>query len=176
MGKTSKGENQKGKGEKQKGKCIEFEKSKPEKHRGKGIELNIRCGVDLVSISRIEEALKGEVGERFKTRVFTPSEIEYCEGAISEKTSKTLNTVKRPKYESYAARFAAKEAVAKALGTGFGASAAHLEIEVSKDEAGRPRIELSGKTLELFKSIGCISAEVSLSHEGGYAIAFVVLS
>jgi holo-[acyl-carrier protein] synthase len=121
----------------------------------------IRCGVDIIEIDRIRKSL--EEMESFRDRVFTDREIRYCESR------------NRAKYESYAARFAAKEAVLKALGTGMSDGAEWKDIEIRNDEKGKPEVILAQKTLEVFESIGAKSIDISLSHCGGYAIAFAVI-
>jgi len=123
--------------------------------------MGVCCGVDIVEISRIKHSLESG-GEAFKKRVFTEKEIEYCEGK------------KFAKYQSYAARFAAKEAVSKAFGTGIGQYISWKDIEVINDEKGMPRIELSDKAKELFYSINGSGISISLSHCKDYAIAYVV--
>ena len=119
-------------------------------------------GVDLVEIARIERATAGAHGERFRERVFTPRERRYCEGRG------------RGRAESYAARFAAKEAVMKALGVGWGQGAGWLDIEVVRDPDGPPRLELTGRALGTARVRGVRRWSLSLSHAAGTAIAFVV--
>lgn len=110
----------------------------------------------MVSIARLERL--GELyGDRFLRRVFTDEERADC----------------GERYESLAARWAAKEAVAKALGTGIGA-ARFLEIEVCRDTSGRPELVLSGDAARLAGVLGLSNWAVSLAHDGGMAIAFVV--
>jgi len=116
----------------------------------------LAVGADLVAISRIA-ALIERYGERFTQRVFTDHEREDCAGRI----------------ESLAARWAAKEAVAKALGTGIG-RVAFREIEVISGEGGRPELALHGRALALAAEQGLTSWALSLSHESGLALAFVV--
>ena len=120
----------------------------------------VSIGIDTVEISRIEEKLS-QGNTRFLNRVFTVGEIEYCE--------------KRPaKFASYAARFAAKEAAMKALGTGWGDGVGWKEIEVVNDEKGKPGINLTGRALEIFGTLGARTAHVSLSHSKDSAIAQVI--
>ena len=116
----------------------------------------LAVGVDLVEIRRVA-TLAERYGERFMGRVFTPAERSDCGD--------------RP--ESLAARWAVKEAVAKALGTGFG-PVGFREIEVLRECAGQPELRLSGKARALAEGRGLCSWAVSVSHDGGYAIAFVV--
>src|SRR6185436_10163786 len=100
----------------------------------------VAIGIDIVEISRMQEVFARR-GERFRSRVFTEAEIEYCEGRAS-------------RLESYAARFAAKEAVMKALGTGWAEGIAWRDIEVTRDEAGKPGLELTGRARERFTTLG----------------------
>ena len=98
----------------------------------------ISTGVDLAEVKRIQAALEDpRIGARFRERVFTAKEIEYCEKK------------QRGKYESYAGRFAAKEAVMKALGRGWGAKVRWLDIEVARARSGKPAIVLHDKTARL---------------------------
>ena len=121
----------------------------------------LATGIDIVEISRIEEILARR-GERFRSRVFTEAEIEYCESRAS-------------KPESYAARFAAKEAVMKALSTGWAEGVAWRDIEVVRAGSGAPALRLSGRALERFGEIGARKAHLSLTHSRDVAIAQVIL-
>jgi len=114
-----------------------------------------RVGVDLVEIKRIEAAVDAW-GEPFLSRVFTVSELELCRG----------------KSPSLAARFAAKEAVMKALGTGF-RGAGWSEIEVLADSHGQPVVNLRGRAKKLADELGIKELAVSLSHSDHLAIAYV---
>ncbi len=96
-------------------------------------------------------------GERFVTRIFTPDELAACEG--------------RP--DSLATRWAAKEAVAKALGTGIG-QVSWQEIEVVLDDCRCPSLRLHGAAAELANARGLTEWAISLAHDGGFALAFVV--
>ncbi|CAG0995824.1 MAG: holo-ACP synthase [Anaerolineae bacterium] len=116
----------------------------------------LRIGVDLIEISRVKEALERH-GQRFLDRCFTPAEQAHCEGAAHR----------------LAARFAAKEAVGKALGTGIGA-VKWIEIEVNSDAQGRPTLHLHGDAARIAADLAIRSWEVSLSHNRDMAIAFVV--
>lgn len=122
----------------------------------------IYCGVDIVEIDRIKQSFDN-CGENFKRRVYTDREIEYCENR------------KAAKFESYAARFSAKEAVSKAFGTGIGKRAGWKDIEVLNDELGRPYVVLSGNAKKLFEELKGISISLSLSHSKLYAVAYTVL-
>lgn len=117
-------------------------------------------GIDVVEVSRIERMLE-DYGERFIEKVFTPGERDYCEKAS------------RPALH-YAARFCAKEAVAKALGTGIGARLEWLDMEVRRDEAGAPRLELSGAGRRFVEANGILEVKISLTHAKEYAAANAV--
>jgi holo-[acyl-carrier protein] synthase len=124
-------------------------------------DMAIRCGVDIIETDRIKRSL--EELESFRNRVFTECEIEYCESR------------NRAKYESYAARFAAKEAVLKALGTGLSDGTGWKDIEIRNDEKGKPEVVLKYRALEIYRDLGAKSIDISLSHSGGHAIAFAVI-
>ena len=120
----------------------------------------ITNGVDIVSIDRIEKAL-GRSGDAFFSRVCSEEEI-----AIAPKL-----TTRR--IEFLAGRFAAKEAVSKALGTGIGGKGVSMtDIKILKKENGAPRAELSGSALEVFEYEGGKNISLSISHDNGAAIAF----
>jgi holo-[acyl-carrier protein] synthase len=116
----------------------------------------LAIGVDLVEVRRIA-ALIERYGARFTHRIFSPAELSDC--------------ADRP--ESLAARWAAKEAVMKALATGFG-PIGFRDIEVLKGCAGQPELCLNGKARALAEARGLHSWAISAAHDGGYAIAFVV--
>jgi len=118
--------------------------------------MNLSTGVDLVEILRIREAIDRH-GERFVTRIFTKAEQKECRGRV----------------ESLAARFAAKEATAKALGCGIG-DVSWLDIEVIGDENHAPHIFLHGAGEQVARKLGLSNWSVSLSHTQNQAIAFVV--
>lgn len=115
-------------------------------------------GCDLVTISRLEKAVSRP---GFLERVFTEGEIEYCESRGVQK------------FQSLAARFAAKEAVWKALGTGF-REGEFTDVEVVQDELGKPELVLHGAIKKLADSQGVVKISLSLSHEGNQAMAMVV--
>jgi holo-[acyl-carrier protein] synthase len=123
--------------------------------------LAILCGVDIVEIDRIQRSL--EAGNAFRDRVFTLKEIEYCEAR------------KGSKYKSYAARFAAKEAVSKAFGTGIGSGVEWKSIEVLNDDRGKPFVHLHGKARDMFEEMGGRELALSLSHSDHYAVAYAVM-
>ncbi len=118
-------------------------------------------GIDLVDIARIE-AMLTEHGERFTNRCFTEGEQAYSEAAG------------RLRAERYAARFACKEAVLKALGTGWRDGISWLHIEVRKSPSGQPQVALSGRCAELADEMGIGRWFVSLSHTAGSAMASVI--
>lgn len=116
-----------------------------------------RIGVDMIEIERVRQAIE-RYPERFTVRCFTPSERAQCGNLM----------------ERFAARFAAKEAVAKALGTGIGCEATWTEIEIFSDDKRRPHLILHGVAAEVANTLGLNSWQISLSHTHEYAIAFVV--
>jgi holo-[acyl-carrier protein] synthase len=121
----------------------------------------VAIGIDLVEIDRIEDVFKRR-GDRFRGRVFTDQEVAYCESRSS-------------RFASYAARFAAKEAVMKALGTGWSDGIGWRDVEVVAGNSGAPTIQLHGRALERLLEIGAARVHVSLTHSGNLAIAEVVL-
>jgi len=124
----------------------------------------ISTGVDLAEVERIQAALEDpRIGRRFRDRVFTEKEIAYCE-------KKKL----RGKYESYAGRFAAKEAVMKALGRGWGAKVRWLDIEVARARSGKPDIVLHDKTAKLAEELGIRRWALSITHTKEHGLAFVI--
>lgn len=123
--------------------------------------MQIRQGVDMVSVSRLEEAAKRS-GERFLNRIFTKEERAYCES-------------KRFKYEHYAARFAAKEAMMKAMEVRRQNRFRFREIEVRRRPTGKPEIALSRESRARFGVPEGAQIELSMAHERGYAVSFVVL-
>ncbi|HET7840018.1 MAG TPA: holo-ACP synthase [Terriglobia bacterium] len=120
----------------------------------------VGTGVDIVETQRIEEAM-GRHGNRFTKRLFTPGEIEYCEGF-------------KNRAERYAARFAAKEAAFKALGTGWRAGVRWLDVEVTHLASGKPELRLTGQAGELAATMRVARALVTLSHSDRYAVAQVI--
>jgi holo-[acyl-carrier protein] synthase len=121
--------------------------------------LPLSVGVDLVEITRIQRALE-RWGDRFLQRVYTPAEIAHCRGRAPE----------------LAVRFAAKEAISKALGVGIwwpGGIAWH-EAEVLSDPLGKPEVHLHGSAAERARALGLNQWAVSLSHSDDNGIAMVV--
>ena len=121
----------------------------------------IGTGVDLVECARIQNSVD-RFGDRFLHRVFTDGEIEYS------------MSMKFPA-RHLAARFAAKEAVSKAFGTGIGKSMGWRDIDIQKKSTGEPFLVLYGAAQELAKKRGISAALVTLSHTEHHAIACVVL-
>ena len=118
--------------------------------------MSLAVGVDLIEVDRIRRALARHA-ERFLNRVFTSGEQAYCRGRAPE----------------LAARFAAKEAVAKALGTGIG-QVDWREIEVRRNGDGAPEVLLHGRARAIAEDRGLGTAQISLAHTREHAIAFVV--
>lgn len=123
----------------------------------------IFCGNDIIRISRIQDSIE-QVGETFLKRVYTEEEISYCESR------------RMCKYQSYAARFAAKEAVYKAVAPITSEDITWKDIEVKRNINGKPYIQLYGNLEEMVKEKNIDAIDLSLSHDGDYAIATVVLS
>jgi holo-[acyl-carrier protein] synthase len=121
----------------------------------------VGSGIDLVEIGRIEQSVK-RYGERFLNRVYTAAEQAYC-------------MRKRMAAESLAARFAAKEAAAKALGTGISSGVNWLEIEVVRQPGGRPGVQFHGRAAQIAARLGVVRAALSLTHTNDLAMASVVL-
>ena len=122
----------------------------------------VAIGTDLAEVERIRAALENShTGPRFRDRVFTVGEQTYCER-------------RRGKYESYAARFAAKEAVMKALGRGWGQHVGWQDIEVVRRRGTRPEIVLHGKAREYAASLGILRFHLALTHTATLAQAQVV--
>lgn len=117
-------------------------------------------GIDVVEVGRIEAAINN-LGDAFLERLFTAREREYC------------GKQKRPALH-YAARFAAKEAVSKALGTGIGGQAGWLDMEVERAESGAPKMVFSGNAADFLVNSGIAEVQVSLTHAKEYAAANAV--
>ena len=114
-------------------------------------------GIDVVEVERIASAIERH-GELFLAKLFTPAERAYC--AVQ----------KRPELH-YAARFAAKEAVSKALGTGIGSQAGWLDLEITRDPSGAPKLRLQGDAALFSQSKGITEVQISLTHAREYAAA-----
>ncbi len=121
----------------------------------------VGTGIDIAEVPRIAAAIEKH-GQRFLRRVFTENEIRYCES-------------KANRIERYAARFAAKEAALKAIGTGWRHGVAWTDIEVRREPGGRPTIAFSGKAAEFAARMKVKRAALSLSHTKEQAVASVIL-
>jgi holo-[acyl-carrier protein] synthase len=121
----------------------------------------IGTGVDLIEIERIAHSIE-RYGERFLRRIYTDHEIAYC-------------TSKRSSAESFAARFAAKEAGAKALGTGISRGVTWIEFQIARQPGGRPVLELRGRAALLARELGVKAISLSLTHTGKLAMATVMM-
>jgi holo-[acyl-carrier protein] synthase len=118
-------------------------------------------GVDIVKVDRIMESLE-RFGARMENRLFTEGELAYCRG------------FKDP-MPHLAARFAAKEAAFKAIGTGLSNGVGWKHAEVIQPGGRQPRLDWHGAALERFQTLGCTRSHLSLSHDGGLAVAVVVI-
>jgi holo-[acyl-carrier protein] synthase len=118
----------------------------------------LRAGVDLIEVERVGAAIQRH-GQRLLDRVFTPQELEDCGQQV----------------KSLAARYAAKEAVSKALGTGLGA-VGFKDIEIQRGPLGEPVLHLHGNAQALALRLGLTEWAISLSHSDSHAVAFVVAS
>jgi holo-[acyl-carrier protein] synthase len=121
----------------------------------------VGTGVDITEVPRIAATIE-RFGERFVKRVFTEAEIRYCES-------------KQNKAERYAARFAAKEAALKAIGTGWRKGIAWRDVEVTREPGGRPTLAFHGVAAQFATRLGVKRTHLSLSHTVEHAIAQVIL-
>lgn len=121
----------------------------------------VGTGIDLVEVPRIERSIE-RYGERFLRRIFTAEEIDFCRG-------------KAGAAESFAARFAAKEAGAKALGTGIQHGVTWKELEVRRTPGERPTLHLHGRARAIAGQLGVTRVSLSLTHTAQLAIASVHL-
>ena len=121
----------------------------------------VGSGIDLVEIARIQMSMD-RFGQRFLDRVYTAAEQAYC-------------LRKRKAAESFAARFAAKEAGAKALGTGISHGVNWMEIEVAREAGGRPTLQFHGRAAKYAARLGARRAALSITHTTTLAMACVVL-
>ena len=118
-------------------------------------------GIDIIEVARIAASFE-KFGDRFVNRILLPDETAYC-------------LAHRRPAPFLAARFAAKEAVSKAFGTGIGAQLGWLDIEIRRKESGEPFVVLHGKGIELLTARGAKKMHVSLSHTENYAAATAIL-
>ena len=121
----------------------------------------VGTGIDIAEVPRIREAIARH-GQRFLNRIFTEGEIQYCES-------------KANRVERYAARFAAKEAGMKAIGTGWNHGVRWRDIEVARKPGGRPTLLLHGKAAEFAARLGATNIALSLTHTAQQAMAQVIL-
>jgi holo-[acyl-carrier protein] synthase len=124
-----------------------------------GDDLQLRVGVDVVGVARLQRLVAGD--EERQEALFTPRELDYCRG-------------KRRRYEHLAARFAAKEAVLKAFGTGISQRMRWTDVEVVNERSGRPRIVLDGAVAAFAERHGLRDLDVSLTHTEDLALAQAV--
>jgi len=122
----------------------------------------IGIGYDMVEVQRIESVLS-RWGDRFEKRVFTPQELEYCGN-------------KENRFQRLASRFAVKEAVFKALGTGWQRGVGWTEIAVTNNDLGKPSVTLSGRTKQLSQQMGVRNIFVSMTHTSNYGAAQIILT
>lgn len=122
----------------------------------------VGTGVDVVLVSRIERSLD-RYGDRFVARVYTSGESDYCAAK------------KRGAAQAYAVRFAAKEAVAKALGIGIRRGINFKDIEVVLDALGKPFVELHGGARDAADARGVEKVHIALSHEADWAVAYALI-
>jgi holo-[acyl-carrier protein] synthase len=118
-------------------------------------------GIDLAEVDRVREAIERH-GDRFVHRIYTPAEIAYVQR-------------KANKYERFAARFAAKEAGMKAIGTGWRRGVTWQDFEVANLPTGRPTLRLQGIAAEIARQMGVRNIALSLTHTAQYGMAFVIL-
>jgi len=121
----------------------------------------VGSGIDLAEIGRIQQSID-RYGSRFLNRIYTAGEQAYC-------------LRRRKSAESFAARFAAKEAGAKALGTGISRGVNWLEIEVVREQGGRPKLQFHGRAAQIAAHLGVAHAALSITHTADLAMASVVL-
>ncbi|HEY3490760.1 MAG TPA: holo-ACP synthase [Candidatus Deferrimicrobiaceae bacterium] len=121
----------------------------------------VGTGIDIVEISRIEQLL-GRYPERFVSRVFTDAEAQYAFSGVLAS-------------ERLAGRFAVKEAVMKAFGTGKSQGILWRDVETIRTPSGKPEVRLHGQALKWLEKIGADTIHVSITHDGGRAVAFVII-
>jgi len=121
----------------------------------------VGTGIDIAEVDRIRQSIE-RFGRRFIERVFTADEIRYCESKANH-------------VERYAARFAAKEAAMKAIGTGWDHGVTWHDVEVRRLPGQRPTMVFHGKAAEFFAKLGATRAQLSLTHTKEFAMAQVIL-
>jgi holo-[acyl-carrier protein] synthase len=120
----------------------------------------VGTGIDIAEVPRIGQAIE-RFGERFLQRIFTAGEIRYCDS-------------KANRVERYAARFAAKEAAMKALGTGWACGVRWIDIEVVRERSGKPTLRLAGVACEIARGLGVKNIALTITHDGNTALALVI--
>jgi holo-[acyl-carrier protein] synthase len=120
----------------------------------------VGLGLDIAEVDRIEEAIARH-GAPFLERLFTPAEASYCERH-------------KNRYERYAARFAAKEAAMKALGTGWSRGVRWRDIEVAREPGGKPTLHLAGVARQIADQLGVKHISLTITHSGNLALAQVI--
>jgi holo-[acyl-carrier protein] synthase len=120
----------------------------------------VGSGLDIAEVDRIEAAIR-RYGAPFLERLYTPGEVAYCESH-------------KDKFERYAARFAAKEAAMKALGTGWSRGVRWRDIEVTREPSGRPTLRLEGVAAQIALRMGVKNISLSITHSGNVALAQVI--
>lgn len=120
----------------------------------------VGLGLDIAEVDRIGEAIARH-GAPFLERLFTPAEVSYCERH-------------KNRYERYAARFAAKEAAMKALGTGWSRGVRWRDIEVAREPGGKPTLHLAGVARQIADQLGVKHISLTITHSGNLALAQVI--
>jgi holo-[acyl-carrier protein] synthase len=120
----------------------------------------VGLGLDIAEVDRLEEAIARH-GAPFLERLFTPAEVSYCERH-------------KNRYERYAARFAAKEAAMKALGTGWSRGVRWRDIEVAREPGGKPTLHLAGAARQIADGLGVKHISLTITHSGNLALAQVI--
>ncbi len=118
-------------------------------------------GIDIMEVPRMEASIQ-RFGQHFLKRVFTEAEIAYCDSKLN-------------RFERYAARFAAKEAALKAIGTGWRGGISWRDVEVQRAKGGKPLLVYSGKAGEVAARLGVRRTWLSMSHTEAYAVAQVIV-
>lgn len=120
----------------------------------------VGLGIDITEVNRIRETIERR-GEAFLKRVYTPAEIAYCRKH-------------RDPYERFAARFAAKEAAMKALGTGWSRGVRWIDLEVVRLPGGKPMLQLRGAAQKIAERLGVTRISLTITHSGNTALAQVI--
>ena len=125
----------------------------------------LRLGTDIIYIPRIEKVIE-QFGDRFLRRVYTPNELLDCRYEQNAPSRNAMNKL--------AGRWAAKEAAVKALGTGW-LGVGYTDVEICRQSSGAPTVQLHGRALTVVKCWGQLQWQLSLSHDGDYAVATAIL-